>query len=183
MKASIGTGAIALALLLSGCGGESENKAGNSTAPAGTASAPVTPPEGGDWTQVVVETPEGGFRMGNPNAAVKLVEYASVTCPHCAEFSEQASETIKNDYVKNGQVSWEFRHLLLPFPTDPGMSLLARCQGPGRSPRFSGSSHWRPSNRWSRSSRPRESISSSGCAGCPRPRSINASTTEWRSRS
>ena len=131
MKASIGTGALALALLLSGCGGESNDQAGNSTAPAATAAAPVAPPPGGDWTQAVVETPEGGFRMGNPNAPVKLVEYASVTCPHCAEFSEQASETLKNEYVKNGQVSWEFRHFLLPFPTDPGMSLLSRCQGPG----------------------------------------------------
>ena len=131
MKASIGTGALALALMLSACGGESGNQAGNSTAPAASPAAPVSPPPGGDWTQAVAETPEGGFRMGNPDAPVKLVEYASVTCPHCAEFSEEASETLKNDYVKNGQVSWEFRHFLLPFPTDPGMSLLARCQGPG----------------------------------------------------
>ena len=135
MKASIGTGALALALLLTGCGGgESDDKAGNSAAPAGTAAgtaaAPVAPPEGGDWTQAVAETPEGGFRMGNPNAPVKLVEYASLTCPHCAEFSEAATETLKNDYVKNGQVSWEFRHFML-FPTDPGMSLLSRCQGAG----------------------------------------------------
>ena len=127
MKALIGTGTLALALLLTGCGdsGSSGNASANSAAPA----AAVPPPANGDWTQSVAETPEGGFRMGNPNAQVKLVEYASMTCPHCAEFSEAASEPL-TAMVKNGQVSWEFRHYML-FPTDPGMSLLARCQGPG----------------------------------------------------
>ncbi|HEX8533532.1 MAG TPA: thioredoxin domain-containing protein [Allosphingosinicella sp.] len=126
MKALIGTGALALALLLTGCGDNGGgNASGNSAAPA----AAVAPPANGDWTQTVVETPEGGFRMGNPNAQVKLVEYASLTCPHCGEFSEEASEPLTN-MVKTGQVSWEFRHYML-FPTDPGMSLLSRCQGPG----------------------------------------------------
>lgn len=126
MKALIGTGSLALALLLAGCGdsGSKGNTSSNNAAPA----AAVAPPANGDWSQTVVETPEGGFRMGNPNAQVKLVEYASVTCPHCAEFSEEASEPL-TAMVKNGQVNWEFRHYML-FPTDPGMSLLSRCQGP-----------------------------------------------------
>ena len=126
MKALIGTGALAAALLLAGCGdsGSGGNASGNSAAPL----APIQAPNG-DWTQTVVETPAGGFRMGNPDAPVKLVEYASVTCPHCGEFSEEASEPLAN-MVKSGRISWEFRHFML-FPTDPGMSLLARCQGPG----------------------------------------------------
>jgi protein-disulfide isomerase len=126
MKSLIGSGTLALALLLTGCGDSGNGgKSGNSAAPA----AVIPPPPGGDWTQTVVETPEGGFRMGNPNAPVKLVEYASVTCPHCADFSEQATGPL-TQLVKNGQVSWEFRHFLM-FPTDPGLSLLTRCQGPG----------------------------------------------------
>lgn len=126
MKALIGAGTLALALLLAGCGdsGDSGNKSGTRAA-----SAPIPAPANGDWTQTVAETPEGGFRMGNPNAPAKLVEYASVTCPHCAEFSAEANEPL-TQMVKSGRVSWEFRHFLL-FPTDPGMSLLARCQGPG----------------------------------------------------
>jgi protein-disulfide isomerase len=126
MKALIGTGTLALALLLTGCG---DSGSGNTSGNGATSTAAVAPPANGDWTQTVVETPEGGFRMGNPNAPVKLVEYASVTCPHCAQFSAEAAEPL-TQLVKNGQVSWEFRHFLL-FPTDPGMSLLARCQGPG----------------------------------------------------
>ena len=127
MKALIGTGTLALALLLTGCGdsGREGNTSGTSAAPT----AAVAPPANGDWTQTVVETPEGGFRMGNPNAPVKLVEYASVTCPHCAQFSAEATEPL-TQMVKDGRVSWEFRHFLM-FPTDPGISLLARCQGPG----------------------------------------------------
>ena len=58
---------------------------------AAAASAPIKPiaaPNNGDWSEMVSETPEGGFVMGNPNAPVKLVEYGSMTCPHCAEFQE-----------------------------------------------------------------------------------------------
>jgi protein-disulfide isomerase len=129
MKAFIGGGAITLALLLAGCG---KDEANNATATnASVNAAPLTQVEApnGDWTQVVTETPEFGFRMGNPNAPVKLVEYASMTCPHCAEFSQEAGEKLKNEYVKSGQVSWEFRPYLL-FATDAGISQLVRCQGP-----------------------------------------------------
>jgi protein-disulfide isomerase len=126
MKALIGCGVAALALMLAGCGGGDE---GNATA-NGASSGPLTQiaAPNGDWTQTVQETPEGGYRMGNPNAPVKLVEYGSLTCSHCAEFSEAASEPLKNNYVKSGQVSWEFRPYLL-FPTDPGVSMLLKCQG------------------------------------------------------
>ena len=57
-------------------------------------------------------TPEGGFLMGNPNADVKLVELGSMTCPHCAEFAEQADQKLINDYVKSGRVSFEFRNFV-----------------------------------------------------------------------
>jgi protein-disulfide isomerase len=89
----------------------------------------VAAPNNADWTQTVQETPEGGYRMGNPDAPVKLVEYASISCHVCAEFSEAGHEPLVNRYVKSGQVSWEYRPFLL-FPTDPGLFLLLRCQGP-----------------------------------------------------
>ncbi len=72
MKAQFRIGALTLAasLALSGCGEDDANLATANTA------APLTQipaPNSGDWTQVVSETPEGGFRMGNPDAPVKLV--------------------------------------------------------------------------------------------------------------
>ena len=130
MKALIGAGSLTLALLLAGCGGSDEGNSASGNTAAAANTAPLTQVEApnGNWTEVVAETPEGGFRMGNPNAPVKLIEYASLTCPHCAEFSEQGGERLKNEYVKSGQVSWEFRPFLL-FPSDAGVSRLLQCQG------------------------------------------------------
>ncbi|HEY0130634.1 MAG TPA: thioredoxin domain-containing protein [Allosphingosinicella sp.] len=124
MKSMLMAGAAALALLLTGCG----DGGGNQSAPVDNSALKQIPaPNNGDWTQTVVKTPEGGFRMGNPEAPVKLVEYGSLSCPHCAEFEEQGGPALRDNYVKSGQVSWEFRTYLL-FPTDPGVSLLANCQ-------------------------------------------------------
>ena len=82
-----------------------------------------------DWTRSVVATPQGGYRMGNPNARVKLVEYGSITCPHCALFAAQAGGPLRQNYVRSGRVSWEYRPFMI-FPTDPGIFMLLRCQGP-----------------------------------------------------
>lgn len=82
-----------------------------------------------DWASVTAATPEGGFRIGNPNARVKLLEFASLTCPHCKDFHEAAIGTIKTKYVASGDVSYEFRNFVLNGP-DYAASLLARCQGP-----------------------------------------------------
>jgi protein-disulfide isomerase len=82
-----------------------------------------------DWSRTVVQTPEGGFRMGNPNARVKLVEYGSLTCPHCADFSRDAMAPLTRNYVKSGKVSYEYRSFVLNG-IDVTATLLARCGGP-----------------------------------------------------
>jgi protein-disulfide isomerase len=83
---------------------------------------------GGDWTAVVSETPEGGFVMGNPNAKVKLVEFASLTCPHCAEFEKTAMQPLIDTYVKSGQVSFELRNFVRDA-ADLTATLVSRCNG------------------------------------------------------
>jgi protein-disulfide isomerase len=83
-----------------------------------------------DWTNVVVATPEGGFRMGNPAAKVKLVEYGSLTCPHCAAFSRTGEQPFIQAYVKSGRASYEYRNFVLNN-VDVVASLLARCAGTG----------------------------------------------------
>ena len=57
--------------------------------------AAVPAPAGQAWSDVAAVTPEGGIVQGNPNAPIKLVEYASHTCSHCAEFSEQSAEPLR----------------------------------------------------------------------------------------
>src|SRR3546814_20043743 len=82
MKAFITTGTATLALLLGGCGSEGGEGNAAKTANSGPIDA-IPAPNGGDWTPVVPATTEGGFVMGNPDAPVKLVEYASMHHPHC----------------------------------------------------------------------------------------------------
>ncbi|MDQ8756570.1 thioredoxin domain-containing protein [Sphingosinicella sp. LHD-64] len=129
MKILTGASTIALALLLAGCG---DGGSGDLNALAANSSAPlkqIAAPNNGDWSETVSQTPEGGFLMGNPDAPVKLVEYASLTCPHCAAFSNEATNGLRNTYIRSGQVSWEFRNFILNAP-DMAMSALARCQQP-----------------------------------------------------
>ncbi len=66
--------------------------------------------------------------MGNPDAPVKVIEYASVTCGHCAAFHEDILPAIKEKYIDTGLMSLTFREM----PTPPaGLSLVgsvvARC--------------------------------------------------------
>jgi protein-disulfide isomerase len=125
MKAKIGIAAAALALALVGCkgGGDNATQAANGPLPQ------IPAPNGGDWTQMVSETPQGGFRMGNPNAPVKLVEYASLSCPFCKNFDVDGVPTLRDKYVKSGEVNWEYR-TYLNHPTDPAVAALAHCMGP-----------------------------------------------------
>ena len=103
-------------------------------AAAAIASSPVMAPAQApaarqDWSRNVVATPEGGFRIGNPDAPVKLVEYASLTCPHCASFAVESKSALIANHVRSGHVSYEFRNYILNG-IDAAASLLARCAGP-----------------------------------------------------
>jgi protein-disulfide isomerase len=84
-----------------------------------------------DWSRVVAVTEEGGFRMGNPAAPVKLVEYGSLACPHCRHFEQTGYKPLVDSYVRTGRLSYEFRSLLINGP-DISVTLLARCAGPGK---------------------------------------------------
>jgi len=64
--------------------------------------------------------------LGNPEAPVTIVEYASMTCPHCAAFSAETMPKLKSEFIDKGQVRYVFR----PFPLDRlalRASLMADC--------------------------------------------------------
>lgn len=116
-------------MALASCG--SGDDAGNNISVAAP-SAPVagaSAPAGSQWVDTVVKTPEGGFRMGNPDAPIKLIEYGSRTCGHCANFAVTGMEPLKA-YIATGKVSFEFRDFLLN-PIDVGAALAGQCGGPG----------------------------------------------------
>ena len=124
MKTRILFSSIA-ALSLASCGGG--NSGGNTVAAAPVAAKPA--PAGQNWTETVVKTPEGGFRMGNPDAPIKLVEYGSRTCPTCGAFGQTGQKPLTEQYVATGKVSYEFRDYLVHGQPDFAPSLLGRCVG------------------------------------------------------
>ncbi|HEV2747659.1 MAG TPA: thioredoxin domain-containing protein [Allosphingosinicella sp.] len=99
-----------------------------------------------DWTKIVAATPEGGFRVGNPAAPVKLVEYGSFTCDHCANFAREAMPQLIGKHVRSGRVSFEYRSFIRD-PADLSAALLSGCAGPARyfelnHSYFAGQSQW-----------------------------------------
>ncbi|BAV65711.1 thioredoxin domain-containing protein [Sphingobium cloacae] len=122
MKALHGIALIALSLTLAACG-----KGEEGAKPSGEPIAAVAAPAGTTWAETVNETPDGTFVMGNPNAKLKLVEFASFTCSHCRDFSAEASEEIRN-MVNSGKMSYELRTFVRD-PIDVSTALLAGCGG------------------------------------------------------
>ncbi|UAJ09631.1 thioredoxin domain-containing protein [Glacieibacterium megasporae] len=100
-----------------------------SAAPAKPAVVNTAKPAAANWLDVIVATPEGGFRQGNPNAKVKLLEFGSLTCPHCAAFARVNVPTLRSQYVATGKVSYEYRPFLLNG-VDLAPALLVRCEAP-----------------------------------------------------
>jgi protein-disulfide isomerase len=113
-----------LALGLAACGKKEGASAAN-----GQPVARVAPPAGRTWQDVVARTPEGGYRMGNPNAAIKLVEYGSLSCPHCAKLSNDGFRQLVDNYVNSGRVSYEFRSFAI-HGIDVPLTVLVRCAPP-----------------------------------------------------
>ena len=84
-----------------------------------------------DWTKTVTRGANGAYVIGNPKAKVRLVEYLSYSCNHCAEFVAQASMPLKTKYVAKGSVAVEIRNAVRDR-FDFASALLARCGGAGK---------------------------------------------------
>lgn len=131
MKKPTGRSALVLApfaliLALSACGKKDQ---GADAMPSGKPLAAVPAPAGKSWSDMVKETPEGGIIMGNPDAPVKITEFGSLTCSHCAAFSAEGFPTLRDKYVNSGKVSYELRNYVRD-PLDMASALIARCAGP-----------------------------------------------------
>lgn len=116
--------AAAAAALLVGACSKGGTVGGSAAAPAG----PVARAPAGGWVEQVAKTGDGGYRMGNPDAPVKIVEFGSRTCPHCAAFATEGFPSLKRE-VATGGVSYEFRDFAIHGP-DIAAILLGRCNGP-----------------------------------------------------
>jgi protein-disulfide isomerase len=70
----------------------------------------------------------GDFSLGSPDAKVKLVEYASFTCPHCAAFHEAVFKDLKKDYIDTGKVHFTLREVYFDR-FGLWAAMMARCSG------------------------------------------------------
>ena len=85
----------------------------------------------GNWNGQVAVTPSGSHVLGNPAAQIKLTEYISYTCPHCAHFDQEASDRLRMYGVAQGKLSVEVRHLVRD-PIDLTVAMLTNCGPSGR---------------------------------------------------
>src|SRR5918912_2200447 len=100
----------------------------------GAAAAAAMLQPGAAWAQNVsvqdlaVPGPLGDVWLGPADAKVTIIEYASMTCSHCAAFHKDTYPKLKERYIDTGKV----RFVLREFPLDPLATagfMLARCDG------------------------------------------------------
>ena len=116
---------ITLAVGLStGLGGDT---AADAAATAGPAKTEPPAQTASDATTVALgEVKPADHVLGDPDAPVTMIEYASMTCPHCATFHQETLPKLKENFIEPGRVKLVFRH----YPLDQRAmraSLLAEC--------------------------------------------------------
>ena len=115
LRAASASIAIALAVALEGCGG-----AAGPTPPIDKAT--YVPPQ----TELMAPGPLGERVMGKSTAPVTVIEYVSLTCPHCAQFQKELFPRMKKEFIDTGKV----RYIVREFPigrTAGTAAIVNRC--------------------------------------------------------
>ena len=73
--------------------------------------------------------------LGSANAPVTIVEYSSLTCPHCADFAENVFPTLRSKYIDTGKIRFISREFPLEIKA-AGASMLARCAANGDAQKY-----------------------------------------------
>ncbi len=74
----------------------------------------------------VLNLTENDFIIGNDNAPITIIEYASMSCSHCANFHNNTLPDLKKEYIDTGKVKYVFRDFPYNYPALLG-SMLMRC--------------------------------------------------------
>ncbi len=82
-----------------------------------------------NWTATVSTRADGTHVLGNPDAKVKVDEFVSYTCSHCADFQKKADAPLRLAYVQPGKVSVRIVHLIRD-PVDLTVAMLTNCGNP-----------------------------------------------------
>lgn len=129
-KGLIGLLALAVVVIVglyAGMGMKSSAEQANGIQPSANATAALAEPsapvvEGQSVTSVDAKT----YALGNPDAPVKVTEYASLSCSHCADFHTKIFPEVKKELIDTGRVYFEFVHFPLNAPAMDG-ALVALC--------------------------------------------------------
>jgi protein-disulfide isomerase len=81
--------------------------------------------------EMEAKEPLDDIPLGSPTAPVTIIEYASMTCPHCAAFANTVFPKLKEKYIDTGKV----RYIMREYPLDrlaAAAFMLARCAGPDK---------------------------------------------------
>ena len=111
---------LAVGVALAGCGGV----AGSADVAADKAL------NGPPVAELMAEGPLGERSLGNPNAPITVIEYASLTCPHCASFQRDVFPRVKKEFIDTGKI----RFIVREFPigrTSGAAAIATRCVPPG----------------------------------------------------
>ena len=110
---------LAVGVALAGCGGV----AGSADVAADKAL------NGPPVAELMAEGPLGERALGNPNAPITVIEYASLTCPHCASFQRDVFPRVKKEFIDTGKI----RFIVREFPigrTSGAAAIATRCVPP-----------------------------------------------------
>ena len=89
----------------------------------------ATPAEGEAWVlpnAPAAQVYKDDYYLGNPDAKIVVIEYASLTCPHCANFNTNIFPSLKKDFIDTGKILYVYRD----FPLDQyayQAALIAQC--------------------------------------------------------
>jgi protein-disulfide isomerase len=75
----------------------------------------------------------GDMTLGDPKAPIEVIEYASLSCPHCAHFNDTIFPGLKAKYIDTGQVRYTLKEMLTePVAVAAAGFMMARCAGPSK---------------------------------------------------
>ena len=74
----------------------------------------------------VLNIKDTDFVLGSPESPITIIEYASMSCSHCADFHNDTLESLKTEYIDTGKVKFVFRDFPFNYPALVG-SMIIRC--------------------------------------------------------
>ena len=74
----------------------------------------------------ILDVKDNDFYIGEDNAPITIIEYASMSCSHCADFHNDTLEELKKEFIDTGKVKFIFRDFPFNYPALAG-SMILRC--------------------------------------------------------